>query len=75
MKGKERGIGFGWNEADGASMGGEALKPCSWSLLEPIERFLEAAYMCRIARIDEARWLLAIDLLSEITMKESIFDI
>jgi hypothetical protein len=71
--GEERGIRFGGNKTDDASVSGKPPKPSSWGLLEPIERLLETANMGGKTDINEPRRLLAVNLFGKISMKESIF--
>ena len=51
------------------------MKPSTGSLLEAINSFLELANMGRKVRVNKPRWLTHINLLSEITMKKSVFNI
>ena len=75
MKNEEGSIRFRLSETNGASIGGETLKPGSRSLLETVERFVEATHIVRVASIDKTGRLLAIDDLVKVAMKEGIFDI
>ena len=57
------------------SIVGEALVPGSRGLLEAVERLVEPTNMLRTSRVDEARWLLTVDHLIKIAMKEGVLDI
>ena len=56
-------------------MANEALEPRPWCLTEAVEGFGEKAYGVRALRVDEARWLLAVDLLLKIAMEEGVGDV
>jgi hypothetical protein len=75
MKNEQRSVGLGLNESDGASEGGEALKPCAWRLFKAIEGFEKTTNMSWILRINEAGRLLAIDNFIEMTVKEGVLNV
>ena len=44
-------------------------------LLQPIERFSQAAHIIRVMRIPETQWLMHVDSLMKITMQKGILNI
>jgi len=63
------------DEPEAVYVCGKALVPCSRSLLQTIERFIQHTNMIRSGGGDEARRLLKIDHLLEMAMKEHILDV
>jgi hypothetical protein len=54
---------------------GEALVPRPGSLLQAVERLVKPADMVGASRVDEARWLLTVNLLVKSAMEKGILDI
>ena len=75
MVDKERGVRKRGNKAYGLNKGRKALKPCTWSLFETIERFLKKTNMVGIGRVFKTKRLLKVDSLLKRTMKKGIFDV
>ena len=73
MVDKERAVRKRGNKAYGLNKGRKALKPCTWSLFETIERFLKKTNMVGIGRVFKTKRLLTIDGLLKRTMKKGIF--
>src|SRR6266540_4975431 len=57
---------------DGTS---EPIKPCSWRLLQAIQRFLESTYLSNCLIIHKSRRNFHINFFLQITMKKNILDI
>ena len=68
-------IRLGRDEAETMSVVGEALIPRSRSLLEAVERLVEAANMLGMSRVGEAGRLLAVHLLVKIAVKKGVLDV
>ena len=74
-KDKQGDVALRGDEAETVRVVSTALVPSPRSLLEAIEGLVEPTDMLRMIRVDEARWLLAVDHLVKITMEKGVLDV
>ena len=74
-KDKQGDVALRGDEAETVRVVSKALVPSPRSLLEAIEGLVEPTDMLRMIRVDEARWLLAVDHLVKITMEKGVLDV
>ena len=75
LENKEGRVGGGGDKAELPDEGGEALVLGPRSLLQSVQGLLQEADAVGGTRVDEAWWLLAVDSLLEMTVKESILHV
>ena len=59
---------------NGGNIVSKTLVPGTRCLLQPIERFLQAAHIIRMMRIPKIQWLMHVDSLMKITMQKCILN-
>jgi hypothetical protein len=75
FSGKESSIGFAYLKALLEKEILKAFIPCSWCLLETIERLTEFVHMIRTLGIFKTRWLLNINFFGEWPIEKCTLDI